>query len=89
MSQSWYNQTSMGDTIDTTGRHLEAKMAELGISRRRLARESHVSYRTVCRILAGDRLGMLDTWMRFADAVGCSVSDLIGDSGNGGADDGP
>ena len=67
----------------TTGETLAWKLTEYGVSRRGLARKSNVSYRTVCRIISGDRLGNLDTWMRFAEAVGCSVSDLIGDSEEG------
>ena len=49
------------------------------MSKRQLARESQVSYRTVCRIISGDRLGNLDTWMRFAEALGCDLTELIGD----------
>ena len=52
----------------------------MGVSKRKLARDSRVSYRTVCRVIAGDRLGNLDTWMRFASALGCGVSEIIGDS---------
>ncbi len=65
--------------ITTTGQRLAEKLAEKGMSKRRLARESQVSYRTVCRIISGDRLGNLDTWMRFADALGCDLSELIGE----------
>ena len=64
----------------TTGQRLAGKLAEKGMSKRRLARESQVSYRTVCRIIAGDRLGNLDTWMRFAKALGCDISELIGEN---------
>jgi len=56
---------------------LAAKLAELGVSKRKLARDSHVSYRTVSRILSGDRVGYLDTWMRFAEALGCPLGDLL------------
>ena len=56
-------------------------MAERGVSRRQLALMSGVSYRTVCRIVSGDRLGYLDTWMRFADALGCEVGELIYEPG--------
>ena len=63
----------------TTGERLAREMESRGFSKRRLARESGVSYRTVCRITAGDRVGSLDTWMKVADALGCDVSDLIGE----------
>lgn len=70
----------MGGSIHgTTGFNLAAKLAEKGCSKRRLARESQVSYRTVCRVVSGDRVGSLDTWMRFADALDCDVSELIGE----------
>lgn len=62
-----------------TGERLAEKLAEAGMSKRQLARDSHVSYRTVCRIVEGDRLGNLDTWMRFAEALGCDVSELTGE----------
>ena len=66
----------------TTGDRLAEAMADGGFSKRRLARESGVSYRTVCRITSGDRVGSLDTWMRLADALGMEVSELIGDRQN-------
>ena len=69
----------------TTGGRLADAMAGRGFSKRRLARESGVSYRTVCRVTSGDRVGSLDTWMRFADALGMEVSELIGDCQNCGA----
>ena len=53
-------------------------MAEKGVSKRQLARDAQVSYRTVCRVAAGDRVGNLDTWMRLAEALGCDLAELIG-----------
>jgi len=70
---------SEADTT-TTGQRLAAKLAERGMSKRKLARDSQVSYRTVCRIMSGDRLGNLDTWLRFAEALQCDMSELIGES---------
>lgn len=49
------------------------------MSKRQLSLRSGVGYKTVCRICNGDRLGNLDTWMRFSETLGCSVSELIGD----------
>lgn len=63
----------------TTGERLAGEMEARGFSKRRLARESGVSYRTVCRIAAGDRVGSLDTWLRLAKTLGCDVSDLTGE----------
>ena len=71
-----YKRYTEGGRTATTGDMLAEKMEECGMSKRRLAREAQVSYRTVCRIMAGDRLGNLDTWMRFADALGCDLSEL-------------
>ena len=62
-----------------TGKNLARMLEDRGMSKRRLARESQVSYRAVCRIVSGDRLRNLDTWMRFAKVLGCSVSELIGE----------
>lgn len=71
--------THAGDPTATTGQKLESKLAERHMGKRQLARESDVSYRTVCRIMKGDRIGSLDTWMKVASALGCDVSELIGD----------
>ena len=60
----------------STGEKLERKLAEKGMGKHELARESQVSYRTICRIVSGDRVGNLDTWMRIADAIGCDLSEI-------------
>lgn len=69
------------DRIERTGERLAAKMSERGVSKHQLALEAGVSYRTVCRIVSGDRLGYLDTWMRFAEALGCDVGELVDGAG--------
>ena len=79
VSRNTDNEASEPQTT-TTGHRLAEKLAELGMSKRQLAFKSQVSYRTVCRIVAGDRLGNLDTWLRFAEALECDVSELIGDA---------
>lgn len=71
--------THAEDPTATTGQKLESKLAERRMGKRQLARESGVSYRTVCRIVKGDRIGALDTWVKVARALGCDVSELIGD----------
>lgn len=67
----------MEATTETTGQKLAEKLAERGISKHGLARESQVSYRTVCRVVSGDRVGTLDTWMRIAAALDCNLDDII------------
>ena len=70
---------SAEDPTATTGQRLEAKLAERHMGKRQLARKSNVSYRTVCRIVKGDRIGSLDTWMKVASALECDVPELIGE----------
>lgn len=73
------NQDREGAVIASTGEKLAEKLAESGKSKRWLAMKAGVSYRTVCRIVAGDKVGYLDTWMKFAEVLGCDVSELIGE----------
>ena len=66
------------DSVGRIGnRKLLAVMDELGIGKNELARRSGVSKQTVYRICAGDRLGNLDTWLRFAEALGKSLNDIV------------
>lgn len=67
----------MDTTKATTGERLSEKLAENGMSKRELSAESGVSYKTVCRIANGHRLGNLDTWMRFAEALDCDLDDIV------------
>ena len=82
-SHVWYNpcgtrRTSFGGATSSTGERLVLRLEKLGMSKSQLAEESGVSYRTICRITSGDRLGNLDTWMRICSAIGCEISDLVG-----------
>ncbi len=70
--------TQEADTA-TTGQILETKMKERGYGKRRLARESGISYRTICRIISGDMVGSLHTWSMIARALECKISDLTGE----------
>ena len=63
----------------TTGQNLGKVLAERGVSKAKLSRDAEVSYKTVIRIVKGDRVGSLDSWMRFAEALDCETSELIGD----------
>lgn len=64
------------DGHDTTGDMLRRAMAERGFSKSRLSRESGVSYRTITRIMSGDRIGSLDTWTRVASAMGTTIDGI-------------
>jgi len=64
--------------VATTGDRLMAKLESVGMSKRQLAIRSGVSYRATCRICNGDRLGNLDTWLRFADVLGCDLDEIVG-----------
>lgn len=66
-----------GPIIESTGEKLASRLSEAGMSKRQLAQEAGVSYRTVCRIVAGDKVGYLDTWMKFAGVLGCDVSEIV------------
>ena len=68
----------METATPSTGERLAERLEEIGMTKSHLAAESQVSYRTICRIISGDRLGNLDTWLRICKAIGCEISDLVG-----------
>lgn len=61
----------------STGPMLERYLYEHGISRGELARRSGVSYPTISRMCSGDKIGTLSAWAKVADALGCTISDII------------
>lgn len=61
----------------TTGDAITEKLKSLGMSKRQLAIRSGVSYKTTCKLCNGDRLGNLDTWMRFAEVLGCDLDEIV------------
>ena len=63
----------------TTGEKLAAYMKEHGFSQRWLSRETGIYMNTITRILRGDKLGNIHTWMAFADAMGCTLDDILYD----------
>ena len=63
----------------TTGDMLAAYMEEHGFSKRWLSRETGIYMNTITRILRGDKLGNIHTWMTFADAMGCTLDDILYD----------
>lgn len=52
-----------------------------GVSQAELCRRTGLDKDTVRRLLSGDRIGMLDTWMRIFDALGIEPNDVLGVSG--------
>ena len=65
----------------STGSRLERWLHDHGVSKEELIRRSGVSKSTVYRICGGDSIGTLSTWQQIADALGCSVSDIIDGEG--------
>ncbi len=61
----------------STGPMLERYLYEHGVSRYELSKRSGVSKSTIARMCTGDRIGGLDTWLKVADALGCSLDDII------------
>lgn len=53
-------------------------MRERGVSVRELSIACGVSCSTVYRIMDGDALGYLDTWVKIAGHLGMEVSELVG-----------
>lgn len=61
----------------TTGEMLASYMAEHGFSRYQLSRETGIYMNTIKHIINGDRVGNLHTWMAFAEAMGCTLDDIL------------
>ena len=75
------NVRAVSNGLDAgTGRNLQRKMDELGVSRHELCRRTGISYSTLLRITSGDRIGMLDTWVRVCDALGIGIEEVLDDS---------
>lgn len=69
--------TNKSSSVTSTGKRLLAYIRARGISREKLAELAGISANTVYRICAGDRVGTIGTWMRIADALDCSINDII------------
>ena len=61
----------------STGPMLERYLYDHGISRKELARRSGVSYPTISRMCSGDKIGTLSAWAKVANALGCTISEII------------
>ena len=66
-------------SLESTGSKLHAYIRVRGVSREKLAELAGISANTVYRICAGDRIGTIGTWLRIAEALDCSITDIIGD----------
>ena len=62
----------------TSGQKLSCVLQERGISVRELSIACGVSCSTLYRIMDGDALGYLDTWVKIAGHLGMEVSELVG-----------
>ena len=69
----------MGDYIATTGQKLESMLENRKMSKHMLARRSGISYRTICRLVSGDKVGSFHTWIAISRALKCSLDELKDD----------
>lgn len=65
--------------IATTGQNLEYQLEKRGVSKHMLARKSGISYRTICRLVSGDKIGSLHTWIMISRALHCTLGELTGE----------
>jgi len=59
--------------VTKLGEYLES----IGMSRRRLARETGLDYRTVSDLCSGKTEGNLATWKLIAKALGCKLDEIV------------
>ena len=62
------------------GERIQARMKELGISQNKLARLAQLSQSGLSSIISGASSPKENTLQAIAAALGCSVSDLLGDA---------
>lgn len=62
------------------GERIQARMKELGISQNKLARFAQLSQSGLSSIISGASSPKENTLQAIAAALGCSVSDLLGDA---------
>lgn len=60
----------------STNRSLMKTLKARGVSRYQAAKTSNLSRQTIRRMCAKDRSGNIDSWIRLADALDCSLDDL-------------
>ncbi len=63
----------------STGGKLERYMSEHGVSKRSLSKKTGLCGNTITAIIRKDRSGMLDSWLKIADAMNCSIDDILCD----------
>lgn len=68
-------------TSKTTGELLAEYMAEHGFSKRWLSRNTGVCVNTITHIIRSDRSGSIYTWLAMAEAMGCTLDDILEQKG--------
>ena len=61
---------------------LKAYLAEKCISSYRLQKDTGLAYNTIYRLMRYDNVGTIDTWQRIADALGCTIDDIVNYEGD-------
>ncbi len=56
---------------------LQMYLKERGISSYRLQKDTGLAYSTIYRLMKFDNVGTIDTWQRIADALRCTIDDIV------------
>jgi transcriptional regulator with XRE-family HTH domain len=57
---------------------LAAAIARSGKSRLEIAMDTGLAYTTITRMLSGDRIGNLASWMALAECLGVTLDEITG-----------
>lgn len=57
--------------------HLKRYLEEHGISQYRLQKATGMSTDTMYRLMRTDHIGRLSTWESIADALGCTIDEIL------------
>lgn len=61
----------------TLGKNVRKRLVELGISQRDLAKSIRITDVSMCRYIKGERTPNVYTALKIADALNCSIYDLV------------
>lgn len=64
----------------TTGEQLALYMRKHGISKRYLSSKTGIYINTITRIMRGDKVGNIHTWLALAEAMGCTLDDILNET---------
>lgn len=64
----------------TTGERLALYMRKHGISKRYLSNKTGIYINTITRIMRGDKVGNIHTWLALAEAMGCTLDDILNET---------